>query len=58
MGGKDHMHNCIAGRKDNLRRSILRKDKPKTMIKILFYQKISKIVRKLGKSVRKLGKSQ
>ena len=55
--GKGHLHTCIAGRKDNLRRTILRKDTPKTTIKILVYQKKSRIVRKLGKSFRKLGKS-
>ena len=54
--GKGHLQACIAGRKDNLRRSILRKDNPKTTIQILVYRKISRIVRKLGKSDRKLGK--
>jgi hypothetical protein len=28
--GKGHLHSCIAGRKDNLRVSILRKDNPET----------------------------
>jgi hypothetical protein len=55
--GKGHLHSCIAGRKDNLRLSILRKDNPKTTFKVLVYQKISEIVRKLDKSVRKIGKS-
>ena len=40
-----------------LRRSILRKDNPKTKNKILVNRKISKIVWKLRKSVRKLGTS-
>ena len=31
---------------------MLRKDNPKTTIKILVYQTITRIVRKLGKSVR------
>ena len=60
MRGKGHLHTCIAVRKDNLRRSILRKDNPKTINKIWVYQKISRIVWKLGKSVgqnRKIGKS-
>ena len=56
--GKGHLHTCIAGMKDNLRRLILRKDNPKTKIKILVYQKISSNVTKLGKPVRKLGKSE
>ena len=55
--GKGHLHTCIAVRKDNLRRSSLRKDHPETTIKILVNPKISSIVRKLGKSVRWLGKS-
>jgi hypothetical protein len=46
--GKGHLHTCIAGRKDNLRRSILRKDNLKTTIKILVYHKISRIVKNLG----------
>jgi hypothetical protein len=33
--GKGNLHTCIAGRKDNLRSSILRKDNPKTTIEIL-----------------------
>jgi hypothetical protein len=36
--GKGHLQTCIAGRKDNLRCSILRKDYPETTIKILGYQ--------------------
>ena len=37
--GKGHLHTSIAGRKDNLRCSILRKDNPKTKIKILVLRK-------------------
>jgi hypothetical protein len=36
--GKGHLHSCNAGRKDNLRCSILRKDNPKIVIKILVYR--------------------
>ena len=59
--GKGHLHICIAGRKDNLRGSILRKENTKTLIKISVNQKVlwivQKFVRKLGNSVRKLGNS-
>jgi hypothetical protein len=65
--GKGHLQTCIAGRKDNLRCSILRKDNPKTTIKILGYQekfqdcnevrKLDRLVRKIEKSVKRLGKS-
>jgi hypothetical protein len=44
--GKGHLHTCIAGRKDNLRHSILRKDNPETMIKILAGCKISRFILK------------
>ena len=65
--GKGHLHTCIAGRKDNLRCSFLRKDNPEKTIKISVYRKnfndckeIMKLeisVRKLEISDRKLGKS-
>jgi hypothetical protein len=35
--GKCHLHTCIAGRKDRLRHSSLRKDNPKTKIEMLVY---------------------
>ena len=55
--GKGHLHTCIAGRKDNLRLSILRKDNPETKIKILvrIVRKLERSARKSGGSVRKLG---
>jgi hypothetical protein len=53
--GKGHLHTCIAGRKDNLRRSILRKDNPKTKIKILAF-KDCKEIRKVSKEIRKVSK--
>jgi hypothetical protein len=37
--GKGHLQTCIAGRKDNLGCSILRKDDPKTPIKYRFINK-------------------
>jgi hypothetical protein len=62
--GKRHLHTCIAGRKDNLRRSILKKDNPKRPIKIFVhrinfndFKKLGNSVKKLGTSVKKLGKS-
>jgi hypothetical protein len=55
--GKGHLHTCIAGRKDNSRRSTLRKDNPKPTIKILVYMKKSEDCKELGKSVRIIGKS-
>ena len=55
MQGKGHLHNCIAGRKDNLRHSILRKDNPKTKIKILAF-KDCKEIRKVSKEIRKVSK--
>ena len=61
--GKGHLNTCIAGRKDNLRHSILRKDNPKTTIEILFYHKndckeietVSQEIRKVSKEIRKVG---
>jgi hypothetical protein len=48
--GKGHLHTCIAGRKDNLRCSFLRKDNPKTTIKILVFKNIKdcKEIRKVS----------
>ena len=55
--GKVHLHSCIAGKKDNWRRSVLRKDNPKTMTKIWVYCKHfkdCKVIRKASKKTRKV----
>ena len=47
--GKGHLQTCIAGRKDNLRSLILRKDNPKIMIKILVNRKHFKDCKEIRK---------
>jgi hypothetical protein len=46
---KCYLHICIAGRKDDLRRSISRKDNPKTVIKSLVYHKYIKDCKEIMK---------